>query len=54
MCIRDRIEEDYQKLLQLVHEDKVKAIVTDQLLSKLIHGHIAALVLILDELGNVC
>ena len=32
---------------------QVKAIVTDKLLGKLIHGHIAALVLILDELGNV-
>ena len=35
------------------HIFQVKAIVTDELLSKLIHGHIAALVLILDELGNV-
>ena len=32
---------------------QVKAIVTDKLLGKLIHGYIAALVLILDELGNV-
>ena len=35
------------------HIFQVKAIVTDKLLGKLIHGHIAALVLILDELGNV-
>lgn len=35
------------------HIFQVKAIVTDKLLGKLIHGHIAVLVLILDELGNV-
>ena len=35
------------------HIFQVKAIVTDKLLGKLIHGHIAALVLILDELSNV-
>ena len=32
---------------------QIQAIVTDEFLSKLVHGHIAALVLILDELGNI-
>ena len=32
---------------------QIQAIVTDELLSKLVHGHIAALVLILDEIGNI-
>ena len=32
---------------------QIQAIVTDEFLSKLVHGHIAALVLILDEIGNI-
>ena len=35
------------------HILQVQTIVTDELLGKLIHGHVAALVLILDELGNI-
>ena len=35
------------------HIPILQAIVTDELLCKLIHGHIAALVLILDELSDI-
>ena len=35
------------------HILQVQTIVTDELLGKFIHGHVAALVLILDELGNI-
>lgn len=58
VCRRDDMFQRYgvnpnRGLRKPYHIFQVKAIVTDKLLGKLIHGHIAALVLILDELGNV-
>ena len=43
----------YACLLTLGNYPRIQAIVTDELLGKLIHCYVAALVLKLDELGNV-